>query len=144
MGSKCINVISRCVMVVQSQKLWVNLIWKKVPGPVQHRNVTISKQVLWRGFRKIARFLTAPRTFPVLLCPPQSWRAFSQVLAPSNSCPLVYLWHLPLLKSCLQLHFAEQLSKYSPANSWPMLPGRLSWALTDSSAAKGGYVTYIF
>ena len=94
-------------MVVRTHKLWVNLGWKKVPGPVQHRNVTNSKQVLWRGFRKIARFLTAPRTFPVLLCPPQSWRAFSQVLSPSNSCPLVYLWHLRFLKSCLLLHFAR-------------------------------------
>ena len=61
---------------------------------------------------------------------------------------------LQQLSTCLSLAFAfpqvvslvafcqEQLSKYPPANSWPMLPGRLSWALTDSSAAKGGYVTY--
>ena len=60
------------------------------------------------------------------------------------------------LSTCLSLAFAfpqvvspvafcqEQLSKYPSSNSWPMLPGRLSWALTDSSAAKGGYVTYIF
>ena len=118
-------------MVVRTHKLWANSGWRKVPGLMQPGNITISKhialtqygtkpkvkglsgprnlkQVLWRGFRKIARFLTAPRIFPVLLCPPQSWRAFSQVLScPSNSCPLVYLWHLRFLKLCLLLHFAS-------------------------------------